>query len=373
MPKKAEKGFVMRRCRECGIPRIVSFLLKWSDNGTIVELFRREFRVVILHHGFIDNLFSSIEAKLGLSIEHIAFEAQRNASKATFEAIRDSIPLAGLGTRLKFVRRTAVEFFHRVSVLTGMCRSWTVEYVPGKRGSAVIKNPFNIGLMAANVVGAFEMLEGMPFEQTWEETSRDTYIVNINATGARPEFAERMELAFAPLLPGRLDFNRCSRCKAPKSISTTLKWIDSEGMIVDTRTGARVIMLDGYVVTTVLRELAAELGDEIYDLVVEAQRDWTVDNVGALGLSSGNGPLSEAEFIEAYESYLELLPLYGYGNPVSFKLADGVIQLVVENPYEASILAGTLQGLYEGLEKAASRVSWEESGESTVTFTVKPS
>jgi hypothetical protein len=373
MPKKAEKGFTMRRCRECGIPRLVSFLLKWGDNGTIVELFRKNFRVVILHHGFIDNLFSSIEAKLGLSIEHLAFEAQRNASKVTFEGIKDSIPGARLGIRLKFARRIAVEFFHRVSLLTGMCRSWTLEYVPGERGSAVIKNPFNIGLMAANVVGAFETLEGIPFEQTWEETGRDTFTVNISATGVKPEFAERMELDFAPTLPGSLDYNRCSRCKAPKSISTTLKWIDSEGIIVDTRTGARVILLDGYVVTTVLRELAAELGDEIYGLVVEAQRDWTVDNVGALGLSSGNGPLSEAQLIEAYDSYLELLPLYGYGNPVSFKLADGVIQVVVENPYEASIIAGTLQGLYEALEKAASRVSWKETGESTVTFTVQPS
>ena len=214
MPKKAEKGFTMRRCRECGIPRVVSFFVKWSDNGTIVQLFSRNFRVVILHHGFIDNLFSSIEAKLGLSIEHLAFEAQRNASKVTFEGIRDKIPVARLATRLKFARRIAVELFHRVSVLTGMCRSWTVEYVPGERGSAVVRNPFNIGLLAANIVGAFETLEGMPFEQTWEEESRDTYIISIRARGAKPEFAERMELAFAPLLPGSLDYNRCSRCKA---------------------------------------------------------------------------------------------------------------------------------------------------------------
>ena len=43
-------------------------------------------------------------------------------------------------------------------------------------------------------------------------------------------------------------------------------------------------------VTTVFRELANELGEEIYDLVVEAQRDWTINNVGALGLSGGEEP-----------------------------------------------------------------------------------
>jgi ribosomal protein S14 len=373
MPKKAEKGYTMKRCRECGLPRIVSFFIRWGDNGTIVQLMSRHYRVVILHHGFIDNLLSSIEAKLGLSIEHIAFEAQRSASRDTFVAFIDKIPGMKFATRFKFARRMAVEMFHKVSVMTGMCRSWTVDYFPGDRGTAVIRNPFNIGLMAANVVGAFEMLEGLPFEQSWEEESRDTYIIKVNTAGVKSQTAERIQLKYAQLLPGSLDYNRCPRCKAPRSIAKMLKWIDSDGIIVDTRTGARVIFLDGYVVTAVFGEIAAELGDEVYDLVVEAQRDWTIDNVGELGLSSGNGPLSEEELIEAYETYLKMLPLYGYGNPVSFKMTDGAAQVVVENPYEPSILAGTLQGLYEALEKVKSEVSWHRFGESMAAFTVKPS
>jgi len=75
----AKKNSVMR-CRECGFPRIVSFFIKWNDNGTITQMMRRDFRVVVLHFGFLDNLFSNIEAKLGISIEHIA--SRRSATPA---------------------------------------------------------------------------------------------------------------------------------------------------------------------------------------------------------------------------------------------------------------------------------------------------
>ena len=80
----AKKKTTLMRCRECGFPRFVSFFIKWNDNGTITQFMRKEFRVVLIHAGFVDNLFENIEARLGVSIEHIAFEAQRNASKSTF-------------------------------------------------------------------------------------------------------------------------------------------------------------------------------------------------------------------------------------------------------------------------------------------------
>ncbi len=360
------------RCRRCGCPRIVSFFIRWNDNGTIVQLMRRNFRVVILHHGFIDNLFSSIEAKLGLSIEHIAFEAQRNASKATFDAFREKAPGSSYATRLKTVRRISVELFHKVGALTGMCRSQTLEYVPGRYGVARIKNPFNMGLMAANVVGAFESLEGVPFSQTWEEEAKDSYVIRVEATGDKPEISERLKMEYETTLPGNVRFDRCPRCRAPLPISTSLKWIESDGMIIDARTGARVVFLDEYMVSSVFREIASELGDEIYGLVVEAQRDWTIDNVGALGLSGREGPVAREDLEAAYRSYLELLPLYGYGNPVSFKMTDGNIEVVVENPYEPSVLAGTFQGLYEALEKSKSSVTWEKPRAGVASFTVRP-
>ncbi|MHB8894981.1 MAG: hypothetical protein ACYC99_07380 [Candidatus Geothermincolia bacterium] len=366
------KKYSLMRCRECGFPRLVSFFIRWGDNGTMNQLMRRDFRVVILHFGFLDNLFSNIEAKLGISIEHIAFEAQKNASKATFAAFTDKFPGAYFFIKPAFMKRIGVEQFNKVGVMTGQCHSETLEYIPGKYGIARIRNPFNFRLMAANVVGAFETLERRPFKHTWEEESPDTYIIRVEPTGERAEIAERMALDYTRMLPGQLVHNRCPRCKVPRALSSHMKWMENDGIILDTRTGSRVIMLDGYMVAAVFREMVNELGDEVNDLLVDAQREWTVDHVGQLGLMESNGVASEQELESAYREYLANMPLYGMGNPVSFEAEGGNIRIKVENPYEVHIIAGTLQGLREALEKNKSFVRWSELGRGTVEYTVGP-
>lgn len=370
MPKKST---ALMRCRDCGFPRLTSLVVKWADNGTIIQLMRKEFRVVILHHSFLENLLSYIETRLGLSIGHIAFEAQRNASIMTFEGFTDKIPLLQTALKAKFARRFGVEFFHKVALMTGMCATETLEYVPGTYGIARIRNPFDINLMAANVVGGFEVLEGVPFTQQWRQEAEDSYIIRVQKAAERPEIAERMTLKPEPLIPWHHRMDRCPRCKVPIALANSIKWIEQDGLIVDSRTGARVVLLDGYMAVTVIREMAAELGEEIiYDLVVEAQKDWTKHNVGELGLSGGDVALSSEELEAAYHDYLELLPLYGYGAPESLKVSDSTVELSVVNPYEPSILAGTLQGLYEALEKGEGKVSWRDLREGVVGFKVEP-
>lgn len=368
------KKYQMMRCRTCGLPRIVGFFVKWNDNGTITQFMNRDFKVVALHHGFLDNLFSHIEAHLGLPVEHIAFEAQRKASSAVFQAFYDRLPGIRLATRLKFVRRMGVEQFNKVATITGQCHSQTLEYVPGSYGVARMRNPFHLHLMAANVVGAFETLEGVPFRHSWEEEQGDSFVIRVEATGKKPEIAERLELERIRILPPMgFKHERCPRCKAPLALSH-LQWLENEGIILDNRTGARVILLDGYMVTTVFRELARELGDEMYGLMVEAQRDWTVEHVEQLGLveGQGNGPLSSFELEKGYREYLSLLPLYGQGNPVRLEMKNSRVLVTVENPYERNILAGTLRGLYEALEQTGSKVMWTEDREGAVSYTVEP-
>lgn len=366
------KKHSLMRCRECGFPRMVSFFIKWQDNGTINQMMRKDFRVVLLHYGFLDNLFSNVEAKLGISIEHIAFEAQRNASKETFAAFTSLVPGARFFTKPAFVKRIAVELFNKVGVVTGQCLSQTVEYKPGVLGIARIRNPFNSRLMAANVVGAFESLEEVPFDYEIEEQTADGFLIKVRPADRKPELAERLELEHTSMLPGNIGYRRCSRCKAPVAISSQLKWLENDGIILDTRTGSRVIILDGYMVTTVFREMARELGDDVNDLLVDAQREWTIDHVGQLGLIDTSGQATPEDLKKAYGEYLKNMSLYGMGNPVSFALEDGNVKVKVDNPYEVHILAGTLQGLRDALEKTTSKVEWKELARGSVEYTVSP-
>jgi len=364
------RKYRMMRCRSCGFPRVVNLFIKWNSNGTITQMMRKDYRVVILPHGFIDNLFSQIDSRLGLPIEHIAFEAQRNASKAVFQAFYDRIPVTKYLVKPGFMKRIGVEQFNKVAVITGQCNSKTIEYVPGKYGIARMKNPFHIDLMAANVVGAFETLEGIPFSHTWKEEPDGSYIIRVDATGEKPEIAKRMELEFGKILPGNRVLKRCNRCSAPLGVSH-LKWLEDDGVILDTKAGSRVIFLDAYMVSTVLRELTKELGEVIDEIVVEAQRDWAVEHIKQLGLVGHEVPPSEEDFRRKFVDYLELIPLYGWGNPVSISASSERSQVVIENPYERHILAGTFKGLRDALLRSKSKVEFKEDRPGVISYTIE--
>jgi hypothetical protein len=53
---------------------------------------------------------------------------------------------------------------------------------------------------------------------------------------------------------------------------------------------------------------------------------------------------------EIYEDFLDLLPLYGKGNPVQSDMSKDVLAVTVENPYSAYLLAGELLAIYEAVE-----------------------
>ncbi len=364
MAKKMWLGY----CRQCGFPRLVSHLMRWNSDGTMNAVFRKGFRVVIFPTEFLDGLFTNVEARLGISIRHLVFEAQSNATTVLFEGT----PGARLVSRLNLGKRFTVDFgFNRLASLTGMARSDTLEYVPGSVGIARITNPFQLDMMASIVVGAFEFLEDCPFEYSWEEDSPNSYVITVRPTSEESDVAERLQMEFSPALPGKLNHERCPRCGVPRALKH-LKWVDEEGIILDRRTGTRVMMSDGYMVTAVFREMAKELGEEVNLLLVDAQREWTVRHVGLLGLTTGDGPLSDDELQRAYRMYLGDLPAYGQGNPVTIELLDPGVRIEVLNPYQKYILAGTLQGLFEALEKTGSAVQWEECRPGAVTYTITP-
>jgi hypothetical protein len=69
---------------------------------------------------------------------------------------------------------------------------------------------------------------------------------------------------------------------------------------------------------------------------------------------------------------MDIIVLYGQGNPVALEIGDSQIKVEIENPYEPVILAGSLQGLFEAIEKVACGVTWERVREGTATYTVQP-
>ncbi|MFW6114014.1 MAG: hypothetical protein ACOC78_03725 [Actinomycetota bacterium] len=358
----------IKRCRRCGFPYWLGKFIRWNENGTITMLSNPDQRAVIIESGFLTDLFNRIQDHLGISIAKPVFEAQRNASVATIDSQLKKFPY--LMGRWGPNKRIVVKVFCRLAVWLGQSYAEAICYRPGRGGDAIIRNPYNPELMAAIVLGAFESLERKPFEHTWKKVNGDD-IVSITPARERPDIAERMVLEHVPLKDGDFFIPRCPTCGKPSEL-TYLQWIEDKGVIMDTRRNTRISFLDGYVPTVVFRELAKELGEDIYPLIVEVEKENAhrrIRELGMAGVERAALPRKERENI--YESTLASLPIRGQGNPVDYKYSYEGLRVTVENPYNEHLLAGNMAALFEAAEGKEARVEWEIPDRSSIVFTVR--
>ncbi len=361
----------LKRCPSCGVPKKISSLIRWNSNGTITQVFNPDFRVVVLPAGFIREIFDSISNQLGVSIDHVVTEAQKNASRAVFDTIFDRIPGVRYALKLDFMKRLQVKSFHQVAVLTGHCHSETVEYIPRVRAIGRVKNPFDLDLVGANVAGAFEALEQVPYSFQWEKESENTYLIHIEATGGANELSERLRIEIPPVKPGTFEHEKCPRCRVPRLIGNFV-WDEREGTIRGKRFGSRVVLLDGYMLTAVFRELKKELGEDAEEIITGAQREWMLSHYGELGLARNLRMLKGRELEDALRDSLKTLPALGHGNPTSVRIIDDELEIHIHNPYEIHILGGTASALYESAFGKSCKVKIEEKSPSIVRYRIVP-
>ncbi len=332
-----------KRCKECGLPLLLGRWLRWENNGTIVQRISPAFRVMLMDADFLEDIFRRIERALGVSVRHIVFEAQRSAAKAYIGNWLNG----PLGYVLLFpgTKRFAVQQFNKLAMLLGMVHSETVEYKPRRYGIARMRNPYSLDLMAANVVGAFEILEGRPFVYSWKQQGLNEWQLRVDRAETIPDIAERMYLVFPPAYPGSLQYERCNRCRVPRKLAY-LEWHEEDGIIIDSRRNRRMIIMIEDVAGTVFREFRKELGEEVVPLILDAQKEYWLEHIEELRLLEHAG----AEPEQAYRMLLETLPLFGQGNPVSLVRTGGSLEIAVENPFSELLLAGTLAAFYQAVE-----------------------
>lgn len=100
-------------------------------------------------------------------------------------------------------------------------------------------------------------------------------------------------------------------------------------------------------------------------IIVEASREYTLCSILETGFLSGQG-----EREDIYEEFLDLLPLYGRGNPVQSDMADDVLAVTIENPYSTYLLAGELLAIYEAVEKHPGKIDiYDEDQRVRITIT----
>ena len=355
-----------RRCKVCGVPKIVSRLNRWKTNGTIVSMGDPRIRQVFFEADLLPELRRRISAGLGFPVNRIFYEAERNATRVVIEALLKSQAIR-LALRIPPFKRGAVKFFHELASMTGTVRSQTVEYRPKQYGVARMRNPWDLDLMAATVVGAFEALEGVPLRSFWKKEDSE-YILRVEVMEEKPELSQRLEVDYPPVKEGEYRHHCCPRCGIPLAIRH-LEWKEDEGLIVDRRRGNRMINWEGLTINLITRELIRELGDEVIPIIIDAERDYTLKMLEDLGLTWKSGESSE----DVLQGMLALLPLYGQGLSTEVEYTSGgTLRVWIDNPNDEYFLAGKLAAFYEAMEGKKARVDWSSTAPSSASYLLTP-
>jgi len=332
------------------------------SNGTIVSRGDPRIRQVFYEADLLPELRRRISEGLGFPVNRIFYEAERNSVRIVIAALLKSQAIKTT-LRIPPLKAGAVRFFNNMAWMTGTANSRTVEYHTGKFGVARMRNPWDLDLMAAVVVGAFEALEGRPLRSFWKKDG-DEYLLRVEVTEAKPELSSRLEVEYPPLKDGDYRHHRCPRCGIPLDIRY-MEWSEDEGLIIDTRRGIRMLNWEGFTLQLVARELVRELGDAVIPIIVDAERDYTKKMLDDLGLIGS----SDEKRGDLLQEMLSLLPLYGQGLATDVEYTSGgVLRVWVDNPYSDLFMAGRLAAFYEAMEGKKARVDWSETGPSSVSY-----
>jgi hypothetical protein len=349
-------------CPECGIPKHVTDEHSWLSDGIIVQSRHKEHRMVLIESENFDSLFKGIGELIGLPIEHIVVNVARRATRAYIDRLvteeaREmlqkgdispeaiSVPVLQVGRAMGYGAGTLsdVRFDQKDDDYV------TVRY----------EHPYSIPLTAGNITGTIEVLMGRPGGVTFKEIPPDALEVTVFPLEHPSEMKDR--LFFRPLQAreGNIDLSRCGTCDCPSALSE-FKWDLDNGIIRSEVTHRRMALIGAAMVDPIFEELEKELGTDIPEVVIEAQRRF---------VRGGYYSVSE---VRGEPRMREVLALRGMGELLELKLGRKGVELRLANAALPLMGVGLTQGLYELAFGIESRVTWSFSEEGLLEVSVSP-
>ena len=348
----------MRFCRKCGVPLVVGKDLVWKDNGIIVQRRDPDHRIIFMESENLDGLFQYIEKSIGSPIEHIIIESVRREARRYVE---NSIPalLTKLGHRLSatLIIDKTVDIGHGF----GMGQIEIVEKHFSTKGNdymtVEIIQPRSITQFCGELLGAFEAATGRDGLVEYEKTGDNAYRIMVRSGEHPRELEEYLHVGKYSSRQGDMRFDRCSACNTPLDISYC-DWDMKRGLIFNRGNQRRMSLYGPGPIEAVFKDLERELGEDIPNLAIEAQRRYVKNAMR----EEGGKRVSEYRYMYA---------LRGLGYLSSVETSDGFVTATIFNPCVLPILIGTVQGLYElSAERDCSLHGWSLSTEGDLEITI---
>ncbi|MBU1669472.1 MAG: hypothetical protein KKF41_14465 [Actinobacteria bacterium] len=360
----------MRSCTECGLPRKFSRTFDWRSDGTIVgRNLKVESRIIFLESSELQGLFDDLSAILGVPIDPILIEAEKNIGNAIYW----NTPLRLLRfvpywnwMRPAWLAKTSVRLMRGdVAGLGGGAISADA-YKAGDSMVLRYANPCFVPRTVGTSLGIYESIEGIrgaDYQYAYE--GGDLVITMSHPRRTSEPLAEtRLRLDPVCFGEGPLLYERCGRCGAPLEVCRAMEYDLEGGMITNRLTGKRELVGGVQSIAACIRELEVELGEDVLNLLFACQKEIT-----RWQLERDYGPPGEG----FRDRCLLEFALRGLGYPTTLEQDGDSVTIEIFNAYDQTLYAARLAAVVECETGGVADVEWSARHKQRAAYTITAS
>ncbi len=351
-------------CDGCGMPDVFVQMTTWLDNGDIAQELNHELRVAFIESDKIDAVFWEVEKAIGMPIDHLVINLVGRGLELYLDALIPP-PLKEMVRNRTMDIPTFAETIFGLAHNMGYGKFEFLGYRYEEDDDDFLKiritKPFSVLETSGAIVGAITSATGGENLVTYEQVSPEVFEMTARWTTYPEIIKERLEIKLHKEEKGDVELERCHTCGTPLRLAPMCRWDIENGVIMNAENGYRMAVLGPGLMDTVFEALEWELGEEVPDLVVDAQRRL---------VREGFTPI---DFTQDFQETRTHLALRGLGNLRELRMEEGGAAMRLDNSCMQLLIVGLLQGSYEQAYDIDSHVEWELSEEGSLRVEVTPS
>lgn len=349
-----------KRCKRCGVPKLIYKDLCWQDNGTLTEVKDPSHRMLFTESENLKGLFAETEKLIGLSVDRVIIESK---SLATREYLEKMIP----AYLLKLLYMLKPDLIVRKMSAIGKAYGYgNIELIEVKKNTdrgdylaMTIEHPYSMLSFTGDNLGGMEAGTGRECTVQTKELGGDKYLLELWVSEHPPELKEHIKPMVYPSMPGHIELERCAECNTPIDIAAHDFNLES-GIISNPETGSRMAIFGPAGLESAFLALEDELGDTIPETIIEAQRRYTLEN------------MRSRDWLGGEEKLRRIMAMRGYGLLVGFDASINHLSVTLRNISIPQLTVGTAKGIFEkALKLDSSTHEWSISGDGELHINIR--
>jgi hypothetical protein len=321
-------SFLIRFCKECGVPMTVAKDHIWEEHGRILSCDTSQ-RLIIVERKILEGIFNRISERIGESFKKSLLSAKAfDASQYTHSVM---VGWKKVISGYPVIKKPFYELMCDHVRLLGMADARLARYKRGKEVVISCTQCYNRTMFGGDVLGGVYALEGKDVKLGIEERDGEIFFKANMLEGGDGDTIQEYPFSWEVPLPGYISYKRCRNCDTPFPVSF-FSWDISKGLMVDTFNGEPVTLVDIAGINAVHEAIKKEQGGWVDDFLAQVTKE-EVDTI-----------LPELEWKrrrpEEKVRDLFFLAYRGMGNPVFAEPTEEGIRARVENPFNYPMVAG---------------------------------